>query len=103
MRGLLAALAMTSTLLLATPSAVRADVAPPPGVKPVVAVFPFTSPTAYSAMGRNAQEAFVTALVKLQQVRVVQTTEVGRMLRRVNLHWTGTIDPQLLKAAARWL
>jgi TolB-like protein len=103
MRGIFSALAALTVVLTTAASVSRADVAPPPGVKPVVAVFPFTSPTAYSAMGRNAQEAFVTALVKLQKVRVVQTTEVGRMLRRVNLHWTGTIDPQLLKAAGQWL
>lgn len=81
----------------------RADVEPPPGRKAVVAVFPFTSPTAYQVMGRNAQETFVTALVQTQKVRVVQATEIGRMLRRVNMHWTGVVDPALLKAAGRWL
>ena len=89
--------------LLGAASFGHADVTPPPGQKPIVAVFPFTSPTEYSVMGRNAQETFVTQLVKLQKVRVIQTTEVGRMLRRASLHWTGVIDPQMLKAARTWL
>ena len=51
-------------------------------------------------MGKNEKTKVV---VKLQKVRVVQATEVGRMLRRANLHWTGTLDPQILKAAGKWL
>jgi TolB-like protein len=101
MRQLVALLVVVC--LLGAASSSFADVDPPPGRKPVVAIFPFTSPTQYSVMGRNAQETFVTAVVQLQKVRVIQTTEVGRMLRRVNLHWTGTIDPQILKAAGKWL
>lgn len=73
------------------------------GDKKVVAVFPFTSPTEYNAMGRNAQETFITQLVKTQKVRVIQATEVGKMLRRRSLHWTGTIEPQMLKSAGKWL
>ena len=71
--------------------------------KPVVVVFPFTSPTRYNAMGRNAQEAFVTRLVKTRKLRVVQGSTVRRMLRKRGLRWTGTIEPALLKASGRWL
>jgi TolB-like protein len=98
---LLIALVMAAALAASAPG--LADVEPRPGTKAVVAVFPFTSPHAYSVMGRNAQEAFVTQLVKEQKVRVIQATEVGRMLRRRSLHWTGTIDPHLLRAARTWL
>jgi TolB-like protein len=82
---------------------VGSDVDPPPSRKAVVVVMPFTSPTPYSGMGRSAQETFITQLVNTQRVRVVQATEVNRMLKRRGLHWTGTIDPQLLKAAGNWL
>lgn len=88
--------------LIATSSAARADVEPPAG-KPVVAVLPFSSPTRYNLMGRNAQETFVTQLVKTGKLRVIQATMVSRMLRRHGLHWTGALDPRILKAAARWL
>jgi len=88
--------------VLTAPAVARADVEPPAG-KPVVAVLPFTSPTRYNLMGRNAQEAFVTQLVKTRKLRVIQATMVSRMLRRHGLHWTGTVDPRILKAAARWL
>jgi TolB-like protein len=71
--------------------------------KKVVAVLPFSSPHRYSAMGRNAQSTFVTTLVQTQKLRVVQASMVARMLKRQGLHWTGTVDPQLLKAAGRWL
>ena len=47
------------------------------GDRPVVAVLPFTSPTRYNEMGRNAQEAFVTTLVKTRRVRVIQATIGG--------------------------
>ena len=89
-------------LLLLAPGTGLADVEPPAG-KPVVAVLPFTSPTPYSMMGRNAQEAFVTQLVNTRKLRVVQASMVTRMLRRHGLHWTGTVDPRLLKAAGQWL
>jgi TolB-like protein len=75
----------------------------PKGRKVVVAVMPFTSPTQWNLMGRNAQESFVTALVQTRKMRVIQATEVQRMLRRESLHWTGTMDPRLLKAAGRFL
>lgn len=88
--------------LLLWPGAAAADVEPPAG-KPVVAVLPFTSPTRYNQMGRNAQEAFVTQLVKTRRLRVIQATMVQRMLRRRGLHWTGTVDPRILRAAGRWL
>ena len=67
--------------------------------KKVVAILPFSSPTTYNVMGRNAQETFVTQLVKTRKLRVIQATMVSRMLQRQGLHWTGTIDPALLKAA----
>jgi hypothetical protein len=54
-------------------------------------------------MGRNAQAAFVTQLVKTRKVRVVQAGMVRRMLRRHGLHWTGTVSPRILRAARRWL
>ena len=81
----------------------RADVEPPAKGKRVVVVFPFTSPTKYSAMGRNAEAAFVTALVKTRKVRVIQSRDVRRMLRERGLRWTGTLEPTMLKAAGRWL
>jgi TolB-like protein len=71
--------------------------------KKIVAVLPFLSPVRWSAMGKNAQSTFVTKLVQARKVRVIQATMVSRMLRRRGLHWTGTVDPQLLKAAGRWL
>ena len=88
--------------LIASLSSARADVEPPAG-KPVVAIVPFTSPTRYNLMGRNAQETFVTQLVKTRKLRVIQASMVSRMLRRHGLHWTGVMDPRVLKAAARWL
>jgi len=104
MQRTLAALVVFSTLTLAGWSG-RADVDPPRGRKAVVAVFPFTSPSACNCntLGRNAQETFITALVKMQQVRVIHAADVGKMLRRRSLHWTGTIDPIVLKAAGNWL
>ncbi len=105
-------------LALAYGRAARADVDPdaggdsdashdkavtPKGRKVVVAVLPFTSPTQWNLMGRNAQESFVTALVQTRKMRVVQATEVQRMLRRESLHWTGTMDPRILRAAGRFL
>ena len=71
--------------------------------KKVVAVLHFTSPSAYSTMGRNAQETFVTQLVKTRKVRVIQATMVRKMLRRHGLHWTGVMDPRILKAAGKYL
>jgi len=88
-----------SAALLAAPAA--ADVGPTG--KPVVAILPFTSPMPYGAMGRNAQAAFVTQLVKTRRLRVIQANMVSRMLRRRGLSWTGTVDPQILRAAGRWL
>ena len=90
-------------LAVAAPAPARADVTPPGKGKRVVVVFPFTSPTKYSAMGRNAEAAFVTALVKTRKMRVVQSRSVRRMLRKRGLRWTGTLDPAMLKAAGRWL
>jgi TolB-like protein len=78
-------------------------VRPKKGRKVVVAVLPFTSPSMYSLMGRNAQEAFVTALVQTRSMRVIQATEVQRMLRRESLHWTGTMNPRILRAAGKFL
>ena len=97
---------LTATLLafcLTAPCVARADAEPPRKGKRVVVVFPFTSPHKYSLMGRNAEEAFVTALVKTRKVRVIQSRQVKRMLRKRGLAWTGTLDPRLLKAAGRWL
>jgi TolB-like protein len=85
------------------PDADRPVRRPARGGKAVVAVMPFTSPTTYSAMGRNAQETFITALVQTGKLRVIQATEVSRMLRRHSLHWTGVIEPRILKAAGSWL
>jgi len=90
-------------LLVAAPSPARADVEPASHGKKVVAVLPFTSPTTYNLMGRNAQSTFITTLVQTGKLRVIQATMVQRMLRRHGLHWTGTMDPRLLKAAGRWL
>lgn len=81
----------------------RADVMPRRTGKKVVAVLPFSAPHRWSLMGRNAQATFVTQLVKTRKLRVVQATMVRRMLRRRGLHWTGTVDVRLLKAAKRWL
>lgn len=88
-------------LLLVTPGA-RAD-APPSSEKKVVAVLPFSSPTEYNLMGRNAQETFVTTLVNTKTLRVVQSSMVLKMLRRHGLRWAGVVDPVLLKATGRWL
>ncbi len=71
--------------------------------KKVVAVLHFTSPSAYSTMGRNAQETFITQLVKTRKVRVIQATMVRKMLRRHGLHWTGVMDPRILRAAGKYL
>jgi len=92
--GALALLVTLPTLLPGEAAAAR---------KKVVAVLPFTSPTRWNLMGRNAQEAFITQLVKTHKVRVVQASMVLRMLRRHGLHWTGVVEPRLLKAARRWL
>ncbi len=83
----------------------RADVDPAKrrGGKPVVAILPFTSPTQWSAMGRNAEATFVTRLVQTRKVRVIQASMVVRMLRRHGLRFTGVMAPALLKAAKRWL
>lgn len=85
------------------PSVARGDVMPARRGKQVVAVLPFTSPSPYSRMGRNAQSTFITALVKARKVRVIQATMVVRMLRRHGLRWTGTMNPRFLKAAGRFL
>lgn len=69
----------------------------------VVAIAPFSSPHRYSSLGRNAQSAFITTLVKSRKLAVIQASMVQRMLRRRGLHWTGAVDPRLLKAAKRWL
>jgi TolB-like protein len=104
MRGTLVALFAICALGLSVAWAdVDPTARPAPTGKPIVAVMPFTSPVSYSAMGRNAQETFVTALVKTGQLRVIQATEVTRMLKRHGLHWTGAVDPQVLKAAGSWL
>lgn len=95
------AVLFTAMLVGAAPAA-RADVAPPRGKK-VVVVLPFTSPTRYNRMGRNAQETFVTRLVQTRKVRVIQGSMVRRMLRKYHLRWTGTIEPRLLRAAGKWL
>jgi TolB-like protein len=87
--------------LASTPA--MADVAPRTSIKKTVAVLPFSSPTRYSYMGRNAQSTFITQLVKTRQLKVIQATMVSRMLRRRGLHWTGVISPKILKAAGRWL
>lgn len=71
--------------------------------KKVVALLPFTSPTQYNILGRNAESAFVTALVKTRQMKVIQASIVKRMMKRKGLHYTGTVEPALLKAAGRWL
>jgi TolB-like protein len=89
--------------LLAGLAPARADVMPRRKGKPVVAILPFTSPTRYNLMGRNAQATFVTQLVKTRKVRVVQASMVRRMLRRYGLHWTGTVSPRILRAARKWL
>lgn len=96
-RTLLVALA----LVCANPSWALAQAAA--SEKKVVAILPFLSPVRWSAMGKNAQSTFVTKMVQAQKVRVIQATMVARMLRQRGLHWTGTVDPQLLKAAGRWL
>jgi TolB-like protein len=93
-------LVLGAALLVAATAA--ADVEPPAG-KPVVAVLPFSSPHPYSVMGRNSQDTFVTQLVKTRKLRVIQASMVQRMLRRRGLRWTGTVDPQILKAAGQWL
>jgi len=98
--------AFTAALLaccMAAPCVARADVEPKRKGKRVVVVFPFTSPHKHSVMGRNAEEAFVTALVKTRKVRVIQSRQVRRMLRKRGLSWTGVLEPRLLKAAGRWL
>ena len=89
-----------STPLLGSTAA--ADVGPS-SVKKTVAVLPFSSPSRYSFMGRNAQSTFITQLVKTRKLKVIQATMVRRMLRRRGLHWTGVISPRILKAAGRWL
>ena len=91
--------------LLGAASSALADVEPPPGKKAVVVVFPFTSPSECNCntLGRNAQEAFVTQLVKLQKVRVIHGADVTRMLRRASLAWTGTLDPRVIRAAGTYL
>ncbi len=101
--ALILAAATVLPSLIILPSRARADVGPRANVKKVVAVLPFSSPTRYSAMGRNAQSTFITQLVKTHQLRVIQTSMVYRMLRRRGLHWTGVVSPRLLKAAGRWL
>lgn len=101
-RWTLGAIVLGAVILWLSPAA-RADVEPRSTEKKVVAVFPFTSPTRYNAMGRNAQETFITQLVKTQQVRVIQASLVDRMLRRHGMHWTGVVEPPLLKAAGKWL
>ena len=54
-------------------------------------------------MGRNAQDMFVTQLVKTRRTRVVQANLVLRTLKRRGLRWTGVVDPRLLRAAKKWL
>jgi TolB-like protein len=93
-------LLLLATAFVMNPSAALARPAPE---RPTVAILPFTSPTRWNAMGRNAQETFVTALVKTKRVRVIQASMVQRMLRRHGLRWTGVVEPRLLKAAGRWL
>ena len=96
-------LLMISLTLLSLATTAGADVGPAASAKKVVAVLPFSSPHAYSLMGRNAQATFVTHLVKTRKLRVIQASMVARMLRRRGLHYTGTVSPELLKAAGRWL
>jgi TolB-like protein len=96
--------AATCLLLIAAAAApARADVGPRRHGKKIVAVLPFTSPTRYNLMGRNAQSAFITKLVQTRKVRVIQASMVQRMLRRRGLHWTGTMAPRLIRAAGRYL
>ena len=71
--------------------------------KAVVVTLPFTSPTRYNLMGRNAQSTFITALVKTRKIRVIQGSMVRRMLRRYHLRWAGTLQPKLLRAARSYL
>ena len=71
--------------------------------KKVVVVLPFTSPTRYNLMGRNAQSTFITQLVKTRRVRVIQGAMVRKMMRRYRLRWTGTLDPRMMKAAGSYL
>ena len=71
--------------------------------KKVVVVLPFTSPTRYNLMGRNAQSTFITALVKTRKLRVIQGAMVRKMMRRYRLRWAGTLDPRLMKAAGSYL
>lgn len=94
---------LTFILLAGLPAASRADVMPANTGKKVVAMLPFSSPTRYNFMGRNAEATFLTQMVKTRQVRVVEANLVARMLRRRGLHWTGTVDPRVLKAAGRYL
>ncbi|MCA9666241.1 MAG: hypothetical protein KC503_11660 [Myxococcales bacterium] len=89
--------------MIAAPHA-RADVAPRQvSGKPVVAVLPFSSPSVWSSMGRNAQATFVTQLVNSGRLRVVQAGMVLRMLRRYGLRWTGVLQPSVMRAARRYL
>ena len=69
----------------------------------VVVVLPFTSPTRYNLMGRNAQSTFITQLVKTRKVRVIQGAMVSKMMRRYHLRWAGTLEPRLIKAAGTYL
>ncbi len=71
--------------------------------KKVVVVLPFTSPTRYNLMGRNAQATFITQLVKTRKVRVIQGKMVKKMFRRYHLRWAGTLSPRLTKLAGKYL
>lgn len=85
-------------LLMALPSAgfAQAD-------KKVVAVLPFASPTAHSAMGRNAQPTFITELVKSKKVRVVDEKRIEGAVKRFEREMTGLFDQTKIRNIGRFL
>lgn len=73
------------------------------GEKKTVAVMPFSSPTRYSEMGRNAQPTFITQLVKARGVRVVSEKLAKNAVKRFAREMTGLYDQNQVRQMGRFL
>lgn len=71
--------------------------------KKVVAVLPFSSPTSYSQMGRNAQPTFITELVKSRKVRVVDEKRATTAVKRFEREMTGLYEQKSIRQIGRFL
>ncbi len=71
--------------------------------KKVVAVLPFSSPTKYGSMGRNAQPSFITELVKSRKVRVVDEKRATNAVKRFEREMTGLYEQKTIRQIGRFL